>query len=450
MTRKDGQGRIGRKRTPYASYTPPVWPEGVAAPKELPKVEWSERQRYVFKRTLEELGEYRGVGTTLVTLYVPPTRQLSDVAGMVRDEIGQSSNIKSKQTQDAVSSALMSIAARLKNYKAIPPNGLAIFVGNVNIGGNKTDFIAQFIEPPLPITTYQYRCESTFNLEPLKALGQAESTYGLIVIDRKECSMGFLRGKAIIPVYSRQSQVPSKHGRGGQSAQRFERLIEIAAHEWFVYCAEKATEIFLTADVKAVLLGGPGPTKEFFAREEFLHHELRKKLHPQFFDTGYTDDDQGLKEMVEAAGSAISEIGMVEDRKLMQRFLQQVKATDGGLATYGEGEVRRALEAGAVEHLLVSENVRKDRLTFTHRQTRDQVVKTVPHLQVEDAVTAQGRLWGGNNVEVDKKDLIEDLSDLAEANGTHVHIVSSASEEGGILMNAFGGVVAILRYKLTI
>lgn len=420
----------------------------MAQPKELPKVNWSERQRYVFKRTLEELGEYRGIGTTLVTLYVPPTRLLSDVAAMVRDEIGQSANIKSKQTQDAVSSALTSILARLKNYKATPPNGLAIFVGNVNIGANKTDFVAAFIEPPLPITTYQYRCESTFNLEPLKALGQAEDTYGLIVIDRKECSMGFLRGKAIVPVYNRQSQVPSKHGRGGQSAQRFERLIEIAAHEWFTHCGERATEIFLNNDVKALLLGGPGATKDFFAKEGYLHHELQKRLHATHFDTGYTDDDQGLKELVEAAGGAIQGIAMLDDRKLMQRFLRETAKQDGGVGTYGEAEVRRALEAGAVDHLLVSENVRKDRLTFTHRQSGEVVTKTVPHLQVEDAIAAQAKLWGGNNVEMTKKDLIEELSDMAEASGAEVHIVSGASEEGGILMNAFGGVVALLRYKL--
>ncbi len=411
-------------------------------------MEWSERQRYVFKRKLEELGEHRGIGTTLVTLYVPPTRMLSDVAGMVRDEIGQSSNIKSKQTQDAVSSALMSIAARLKNYKSIPPNGLAIFVGNVNIGANKTDFVAEFIEPPVPVATYQYRCESTFNLEPLKAMGQAEDTYGLIILDRKECSMGFLRGKAIVPVYSRQSQVPSKHGRGGQSAQRFERLIEIAAHEWFTTCAERANEIFLAAEVKAILLGGPGATKDFFAKENYLHHELQKCLHKTYFDTGYTDDDQGLKELVEAAGGAIQGIAMLDDRKLMQRFLRETAKQDGGVGTYGEAEVRRGLEAGAVEHLLVSENLRKYRLTFRHRQTGETLVKSVPNLQVEEAVATQAKLWGGNNVELEKKDLIEELSDQAEATNAQVHIVSGASEEGGILMNAFGGVVAILRYKL--
>lgn len=416
----------------------------MAAPAKEP--EWTERQRYVFKRTLEELGEYRGQGTTLVTLYVPPTRQLSDVAAMVRNEVGQSSNIKSKQTQDAVASALTSILARLKNYRETPKNGLAIFVGNINIGANKTDFVAHFIEPPVPITTYQYRCESSFNLEPLKALGQVEDSYGLIVIDRKECSMGFLKGKSIVPVFNKQSQVPSKHGRGGQSAQRFERLIEIAAHEWFTTCGERANDIFLNADVKAILLAGPGATKDFFAKEGYLHHELQKRLHKTTFDVGYTDDDQGLKELVEAAGADIEGIAMLDDRRLMQRVKVEI-SKGGGLGTYGENEVRRALEAGAVEHLLLSEDLRKYRLTLRHRQTGETVVKTVSALQLDEAIAAQSKIWGGNQTEVEKKDLVEELSDLAEASGAKVHIVSAASEEGGTLKSAFGGVVAILRYK---
>jgi peptide chain release factor subunit 1 len=418
----------------------------VAAPPQQPV--WTERQRYVFRRTLEELESYRGVGTTLVTLYVPPTTLLSDVAQKMRMEVGEASNIKSKQTQTAVVSALTSILARLKNYRETPKNGLAIFVGEVNAGNGKSEFVAHFIEPPVPVATGLYRCESTFLIDHLKAMGQVENQYGLIVLDRKECSMGFLRGKSIQAVYNRQSLVPSKHGRGGQSAQRFERLIEIAAHEWFTQCAEKATEIFLHADIKALLLGGPGPTKEFFAREDYLHHELRKKLFPQFFDTGYTDDDQGLKEMVENAGAAIEEIGRTQDRKLMQRFLAELPKNDGGLATYGEAEVRRALEAGAASHLLLAENLRKWRLTFTNAKTGDVEHKTVGFNEVDAASAEVAKRWGGSATQMERKDLIEDLSDLAEASGTDVHIVSGASEEGGMLSATFGGVVALLRYKV--
>ena len=419
----------------------------MAAPAKAPI--WTERERYVFKRTLEELAEYRGMGTTLVTLYVPPSTLLSDVAAKMRNEVGEASNIKSKQTQTAVVSALTSILARLKNYRETPKNGLAIFVGEVNAGGNKTQFVAHFIEPPVPVATGMYRCESTFLLDHLKSMGQVENQYGLIILDRKECSMGFLRGKAIVPVYNRGSLVPSKHGRGGQSAQRFERLIEIAAHEWFTQCAEKATEIFLHAEIKALLLGGPGPTKEFFAREGYLQHELQKKLYPQFFDTGYTDEDQGLKEMVENAGSAIEEIGRMQDRKLMQEFLREIGSKgDNALGTYGEGEVRKALQAGSVKHLLLSENLRKWRLTFTNRQSGEVVQKTVAALQLDDAVSEVTKKWGGNQTEVQKRDLVEELSELAESSGSEVHIVDGASQEGGQLMSTFGGVVALLRYKI--
>ena len=387
------------------------------------------------------------MGTELVTLYVPPTRQISDAVAMLRDEVGQASNIKSKQTQSAVTSALTSMMARLKNYKQTPENGIALFIGSVIIGNNKTQQVAHVVEPPAPIQTYQYRCDSTFNVEPLKAMTVSEDTYGLIVIDRKEVSIGYLRGKATVPMYTRQSQVPSKHGRGGQSAQRFERLNEIAAHEWFVACGEKANEMFMDQELKAILLGGPGPTKEFFFKERYLHHELQKKVHPALFDTGYTDDDQGLKELVESAGHAIQGIAMLDDRRIMQQFLRETAKPDGGVGTYGESEVRKALEMSAVEHLLLGENVKKDRVIFRHRQTGEERALTLDRHKVEIQTDIIAKEWGGNNVQVERRDIIEEMSDMAEASGAKVHIVSPQSEEGGILQNAFGGFVALLRYR---
>lgn len=412
--------------------------------------EWTERQKYVFKRTVEDLGSYRGMGTELVTLYVPPTRQLSDAAAMLREELGQAANIKSKQTASAVQSALTSILARLKVWNnRTPPNGVAAFVGNVVVGNNKTQQVAHVFEPPAPVQTYQYRCDSSFNVEPLLGMMASEDVYGLLIIDRKECSIGLLRGKALVPMHNKQSMVPSKHGRGGQSQRRFERLTEEAADQWFKHEAEIASEIFLAEpNLKAVIVGGPGPTKEYFVEHGYLHHEVKKIVHRQTFDTGYTDDDQGLKELVEAAGAAITGLGMLEDKHLMQRFLKETSNADGGLAEYGENEVREALIMGAVDHLMISEEMRRKRLTFTQKKTGEVVYATVEDHKVDLKFAEMAKLWGGaNNVEMESQDLIEELSDLAEAQGTKVHIVSTASEEGGILRNAFGGIVAILRFR---
>ncbi|MFZ1039666.1 MAG: peptide chain release factor 1, partial [Candidatus Bathyarchaeia archaeon] len=50
------------------------------------------------KKTLMTLASKEGRGTELVSLYVPPGKQISDVINMLRDEYGTASNIKSTTT----------------------------------------------------------------------------------------------------------------------------------------------------------------------------------------------------------------------------------------------------------------------------------------------------------------------------------------------------------------
>jgi peptide chain release factor subunit 1 len=49
---------------------------------------------------------------------------------------------------------------------------------------------------------------------------------------------------------------------------------------------------------------------------------------------------------------------------------------------------------------------------------------------------------------VDKKDVIDDLAELAELANTDVEIISGETEEGQMLKNSFGGIAAMLRFKL--
>ena len=49
---------------------------------------------------------------------------------------------------------------------------------------------------------------------------------------------------------------------------------------------------------------------------------------------------------------------------------------------------------------------------------------------------------------VEKIDLIDEFSDLAESTSTKVEIISPGSEEGDSLYSAFNGVAGILRYPL--
>ena len=272
-------------------------------------------------------------------------------------------------------------------------------------------------------------------------LGEKD-VYGLLVIDRKEATIGFLRGSRVEVVKHLDSMVPSKHHQGGQSSRRFERLIELAVHEFFKKVGDKANEVFLAEpNLKGILVGGPGGTKDSFLQGDYLHHELKKKV-IDVFDVGYTDE-YGLHELVQKASETLKQLEVFHERQLLQRFFREIKKPDGGLAIYGEREVREALERGAVDILLISEGLRKFMVTWRcpqcGKEIREVVKGEVPEKMCPDC-----------NVPMDvveKKDLIEEYYDIAESYGTQVELISDESEEGKIFSKAFGGIAALLRYR---
>ena len=403
-----------------------------------------ERAKYDFKKAMQELTSVRGRGTELISVYIPPTKQISDVMAYLRDEYSQSSNIKSKSTMKNVQSAIDSIMSRLKTYKEIPPNGVVIFCGEVPRAGDQTKMVQYVIDPPESITAFLYRCDSTFFTDPLDVMLLDKKYYGLIVIDRKEATIGMLSGSRIQVLKHFDSLVPSKHHQGGQSSVRFERLIEIAAHEFFKKVADNATTVFLDSilDLQGILIGGPGSTKDFFIKEGYLHHELQKKVVSPLFDTGYTDEF-GLKELVDNAKDAIIGMDLLKEKTLVQRLLTEIRKPDGGLSSYGENIVRDALNMSAVDTLLLSEGLSKRRI-YVSCPAGHVYEETVN--DADDKV--QCKVCGANAEVTKNEDLVDDFFELAEPYNTKVEIISMDSEEGQMLMAAFGGIAAILRYKI--
>lgn len=411
--------------------------------------EMTQRQKYDLKRKLEDLKACRGRHTELISLYVPPSKQIFDVTSYLRNEYSQSQNIKSKTTMKNVLSAIESIMSRLKHFKQAPENGVVFFVGHKSVGADKTEMVAYVIEPPMPITTFLYRCDSLFYLDPLESMMVEKEIYGLFLIDRRECTIGILKGNRIILLKYMTSQVPGKHGRGGQSQRRFERLTEIAAHEWFVKCGEEASAIFQQEEnIQGILIGGPGPTKQYFVEEKYLHYEIQEKI-IDTFDTGYTDEF-GLRELVSSASETMTTLKVSSEKKLMKRFLKEVTKTEGGLAVYGELQVRKALEMGIIDTLLLSENLRRYRIKLVCSACSYSEYRTVTEEELEDYKAPDcPKCDTSAQMEVEEKtDLIDELSDFAEKTSAKVEIISAGSEEGDSLYSAFNGIAGILRYSV--
>ncbi len=402
-----------------------------------------DKARYDFKKAMEEIRNYRGRGTELISVYIPFGKPISDVAAYLREEQGQATNIKSKTTMKNVTGAIESIGAKLKTFKTIPENGVVIFCGEVPRAGDQTKMVQYVIHPPEPITAFLYRCDSDFFTEPLESMMLDKKCYGLITIDRSEATLGILSGSRIQVLKHFDSLVPSKHHQGGQSSVRFERLIEIAAHEFFTKVADKCTEYFLDRpELLGILVGGPGYTKEFFVKEEYLHHELRKKVVTPLVDTGYTDES-GLRELVQNSQNILTGLQLSREKVFMQRLFTEIRKADGGLSAYGEQEVRNCLDAGAVDMVLLSDSIKKRRITVQCQAGH------VHEMTVNDS---DGKFQcpecGANTQITADEDFIDDFFNKAELYSTRIQLISPDSEEGDMLLKAFGGVAALLRYKL--
>ena len=406
------------------------------------EAEQSDKQKYEFRKVIEELKDYEGSGTQLVSIYVPEDRQISDVAQHVTQEHSEAANIKSKQTRTAVQDALTSIKDRLKYYDTYPPeNGMVLFSGAIDAGGGQTDMITRTLEsPPQPVESFRYHCDSAFLTEPLEHMLEDQGLYGLIVLDRREANVGWLRGKRVEAVKSASSLVPGKQRKGGQSAQRFARLRLEAIDNFYQEVAGMANDLFVPErhEMDGVLVGGPSPTKDEFLDGDYLHHELGDLVIGKF-DVAYTDES-GLNDLVDAASDALADHEVMKDKRQMEEFFEQLH--DGQRATYGFEQTRQNLVMGSVDRLLISEDLRKDVCVFDCDGVEEfEVIASragTPDHDCEDGSTAEL---------VEREDVIDHLMGIAEQRGTETKFISTDFEKGEQLMTAFGGVAGILRYS---
>jgi peptide chain release factor subunit 1 len=167
-------------------------------------------------------------------------------------------------------------------------------------------------------------------------------------------------------------------------------------------------------------------------------------------DTAYVEE-QGVKEVVEKAPEIMRKVRYIEEKNIMQAFLYQI-GHDTGMVTYGEVEVRRAFVAGAVKMLLLSEgldiwrvNIKCGACSYQEQHT----VKGQMLVSFEQSLVGKPcpKCQAPSLGIVEKQDIVDDFAQLAEYSNTDIEMISSETEEGQMLKNAFGGIAAMLRFK---
>jgi peptide chain release factor subunit 1 len=378
--------------------------------------------------------------TELVSVYVPAGYNLNDVVGQLKDEEGTASNIKSKSTRKNVVDALEKIIHHLRTFRKTPENGLVVFCGNVSPVEGKTDLKLWSFEPPERMNNKIYWCDQVFVLDPLKDMIEEKDVYGLIVMDAKEAYIGLLRGKKIEVIRRVESIVPGKTTKGGWSQSRFEHVREMMLNDFMKEIGESASKIFLDEkNLKGVFVGGPGPHKEEFYKGEYLNYMVKQKV-LGVKDTSYTDET-GLEELVQRSQDLMKQANVVREKELLGRFFSEL-ARNGNVA-YGLEAVKKVLETGAVDTLLLSED-----LNLLHVR----LICSNGHEAEKDLMEADIKLQkckecGAPMKAEAKEDITESLAEKAKEFGAKVEFVSADTPEGN-QFRQLGGVGALLRYKM--
>jgi len=165
---------------------------------------------------VEDLKQHKGRHTELITVYIPAGYDVNSVQKQLEAEQSTAKNIKSTATRKNVIDALEKIVRFLKDIKGSMENGMAVFCGNVSKVEGQDDLQIWSVEPPKPLKVRMYRCDKEFVLEPLEEQLEVDEIYGLLVMDRKEATIGVLEGKRIEILQKMTSGIPSKVRAGGQ------------------------------------------------------------------------------------------------------------------------------------------------------------------------------------------------------------------------------------------
>jgi len=313
-------------------------------------------ERHRLKRKIEQLKAYQGRHSSFTTLYIPPTKNLTDVINFVKTELAGSDNIKSKANRKNVQDNLTAILSELSKIGGIPENGIVFFFGIQEEGGTNNE-IREIIVPPAPISQFIYQCGREFVTEELENMTKPKSLIVIVLIEGGKVTIGYLRGKHIELVRDEDYYIIGKTRAGGQSAKRYLRIREEKMMEFFKKVGKMLNDLLLDNldGVDAIVLGGNTIRCQEFLEKGDLDYRLREKVAETIIPVSVIDET-GLYQAVKEASRILKETEIYAERKAWEQFMEDLMK-GMNTVTYGKDEVMKALHDGRVEQILITEDL---------------------------------------------------------------------------------------------
>lgn len=417
----------------------------------MPSEEDTDQQIEIFKvkKLIKNLEAAKGNGTSMISLIIPPGTQISQINKMLSDEYGTASNIKSRVNRLSVLGAITSTQQRLKLYNKCPKNGLVMYCGTVMTDDGKEKKVNIDFEPFKCINTSLYLCDNKFHTEDLNELLMDDEAFGFIVMDGNGSLYGTVQGSAREVLHKFSVDLPKKHGRGGQSALRFARLRLEKRHNYVRKVAEMATQLFITEgqrpNIQGLVLAGSADFKSELMRSDLFDMRL-SKIVIKMVDVSY-GGEHGFQQAIEYSADTLGAVKLMKEKKLLQKYMDEI-SQDTGKYCFMVDDTLKALELGAVEHLIVWENLEMNRYVLRNSSTSEETIVFLNPEQETNDSFFHDKATGVELEVVDKEQMVEWLANHFKDYGCKLEFVTDRSGEGTQFVKGFGGIGGILRWKV--
>ncbi len=408
-------------------------------------------QQFKLKRLIKKLEEVRGNGTSMISVIIPVGKKVSDIQKMLQDEIGKADKIKDRVNRQSVVRAISSVKEKLKFYNRVPNNGLLVYSGEVFADDGKTEkkFVADF-EPLKPINTSLYKCSNAFDTKALHELLASKEKYGFIIVDGSGALYGTVQGNSREVLNSFTVDLPKKHGRGGQSSQRFARIRVEKRQNYVRKVCENATPLFITNDlpnVEGIIIAGCAELK-YQVNESQVFDQRLKKIVVNIVDISY-GGEQGFNQAIELSKGCLSGIKLIQEQQIIGKMYEEINM-DTGKIVYGVEDTMRVFLDGAVERLICFDNMPEYRVTVVDKRDSSKSIKYLKQEQISDFFNKELHPENEDFDIEEKEALVDWLAEHHRDFGSDIVFVTDSSPEGSQFVKGFGGLGGFMRFKYEI
>lgn len=400
------------------------------------------------KKLIKSLQAARGNGTSMISLIIPPRDQISRVSKMLSDEYGTAANIKSRVNRLSVLGAITSTQQRLKLYNRVPTNGLVIYCGTIVTDEGKERRVNIDFEPFKPVNTSLYLCDNKFHTEALHELLEDDDKFGFLVMDGNGCLFGTLQGNNREILHKFTVDLPKKHGRGGQSALRFARLRLEKRHNYVRKVAELAVQFFITENkpnVAGIVLAGSADFKTELSTSDMFDPRLLRAV-IKTVDVSY-GAEPGFNQAIELSAETLGSVKLVQEKRLIQKYFDEI-SQDTGRYCFSVSDTLKGLELGAVETLIVWENLDVSRITVRNNSSGETKILHLSKEQEKNESYFRDPETGVELEVIEKITLVEWFANMYKSFGSTLEFITNRSQEGSQFVRGFGGIGGILRWRV--